>query len=87
MNVEDYYQQGKRWWLREKRGKEHALPVHHKGEQYLDDYRHSAPGQVPFGSGRGSPQTVSTRRRRSAPARSDAAAVAAWPMSRLRCAV
>ena len=40
MNVEDYYRQGKRWWLRlrEKGGKEHALPVHHKGEQYLDDY-------------------------------------------------
>ena len=40
MNVDDYYQQGKRWWLRlrEKGGKEHALPVHHKGEKYLDDY-------------------------------------------------
>ena len=40
MNVDDYYQQGKRWWLRlrEKGGKEHALPVHHRGEEYLDDY-------------------------------------------------
>ena len=40
MNVDDYYQQGKRWWLRlrEKGGKEHALPVHHRGEKYLDDY-------------------------------------------------
>ena len=32
MNVDDYYQQGKRWWLRlrEKGGREHALPAHHK---------------------------------------------------------
>ena len=44
MNVEDYYQQGKRWWLRlrEKGGKEHALPVHHKGEEYLDAYLETA---------------------------------------------
>ena len=40
MNVDDYYQQGKRWWLRlrEKGGREHALPAHHKAEHYLDDY-------------------------------------------------
>jgi site-specific recombinase XerD len=38
MNVEDYYQQGKRWWLRlhEKGGKHHELLVHHKAEEYLD---------------------------------------------------
>ena len=44
MNVNDYYQQGKRWWLRlrEKGGKEHALPVHHKGEEYLDNYLDAA---------------------------------------------
>ena len=38
MRVEDYYQQGKRWWLRlhEKGGKHHAVPVHHKAEPYLD---------------------------------------------------
>ena len=37
MRVEDYYQQGKRWWLRlqEKGGKHHAVPVHHKAEAYL----------------------------------------------------
>ena len=31
MNVEDYYQQGKRWWFRfhEKGGKRHDLPAHH----------------------------------------------------------
>ena len=40
MNVDDYYQQGKRWWLRlrEKGGKHHALPVHHKAEACLDAY-------------------------------------------------
>jgi integrase/recombinase XerD len=37
MNVEDYYQQGKRWWIRlhEKGGKHHEVPVHHKAEEYL----------------------------------------------------
>ena len=40
MRVEDYYQQGKRWWLRlqEKGGKHHAVPVHHKAEASLDAY-------------------------------------------------
>ena len=40
MDVEDYYQQGKRWWLRlaEKGGKAHAVPVHHKAEEFLDQY-------------------------------------------------
>jgi len=40
MDVGDYYQQGKRWWMRlaEKGGKAHALPVHHKAEEYLDEY-------------------------------------------------
>ena len=40
MSVEDYYQQGKRWWLRlhEKGGKHHAVPAHHLAEEYLDAY-------------------------------------------------
>ena len=40
MNVEDYYRQGKRWWLRlhEKGGKFHEVPAHHKAEAYLDAY-------------------------------------------------
>lgn len=40
MDVEDYYAQGKRWWLRlhEKGGKRHEVPVHHSLEQYLDAY-------------------------------------------------
>lgn len=40
MNVEDYFQQGKRWWLRlhEKGGKRHDVPAHHNAEEYLDAY-------------------------------------------------
>jgi integrase len=40
MNVEDYYQQGKRWRIRldEKGGKHHEVPVHHKAEEVLDAY-------------------------------------------------
>ncbi len=40
LQVQDYFQQGKRFWIRlhEKGGKEHALPVHHKAEEYLDAY-------------------------------------------------
>jgi site-specific recombinase XerD len=40
MDVDDYYQQGKRWRLRlaEKGGKAHDVPVHHKAEEYLDAY-------------------------------------------------
>jgi integrase/recombinase XerD len=38
MDVDDYTQQGNRRWLRlaEKGGKAHAVPVHHKAEEYLD---------------------------------------------------
>jgi integrase/recombinase XerD len=40
MNVEDYYQQGKRYCLRlhEKGGKDHEVPAHHKAEELLDAY-------------------------------------------------
>jgi site-specific recombinase XerD len=40
MNVEDYYQQGRRSWFRlhEKGGKFHEVPVHHTAEEYLDSY-------------------------------------------------
>ena len=40
MNVEDYYQQGKRSWFRlhEKGGKFHEVPAHHNAEAYLDEY-------------------------------------------------
>ena len=40
MDVEDYFQQGKRWWFRlhEKGGKRHDVPVHHKAEEFMDAY-------------------------------------------------
>jgi site-specific recombinase XerC len=44
MRVEDYYQNGKRWWIRlhEKGGKFHEVPVHHTAEEYLDAYLDAA---------------------------------------------
>lgn len=40
MNVADYFPQGKRWWfrLKEKGGKQHEMPAHHKAEEYVDAY-------------------------------------------------
>ena len=40
MNVEDYFQQGKRFWFRlhEKGGKQHDIPVHHKADDFMDAY-------------------------------------------------
>jgi integrase/recombinase XerD len=40
MRVEDYYQNGKRWWFRlhEKGGKLHDVPAHHNAEAYMDAY-------------------------------------------------
>ena len=40
MRVEDYFPQGKRWWVRlhEKGGKLHEMPAHHNLEAYLDAY-------------------------------------------------
>ncbi len=42
MNVEDFYQQGRRAWFRlhEKNGKFHEVPVHHTAAEYLDAYLH-----------------------------------------------
>ena len=50
MRVEDYYQQGKRWWLRlqEKGGTHHAVPVHHKAEASLDAARIAAEKDAPL---------------------------------------
>lgn len=38
LRVEDYFQQGRRSWLRlhEKGGKRHELPCHHSLDEYLD---------------------------------------------------
>jgi len=40
MRVEDYFPRGKRYHARlhEKGGKQHEMPVHHKLEEYLDEY-------------------------------------------------
>jgi len=40
MKVEDYYENGKRWWIRlhEKGGKFHEVPAHHNAQAYLDAY-------------------------------------------------
>lgn len=40
MNADDYYQQGKRSWIRlhEKGGKFHEVPAHHNAVDYLDAY-------------------------------------------------
>jgi site-specific recombinase XerD len=54
MRVEDYYPEGKRWWVRlhEKGGKCHEMPAHHKLEQYIDEYLDAAglrgAGKGPF---------------------------------------
>jgi integrase len=44
MRVEDYYPEGKRWWVRlhEKGGKRHEMPAHHNLETYLDAYINAA---------------------------------------------
>lgn len=44
LKVEDYYQDGKRWWFRfrEKGGKQHQVPAHHTAEAYLDAYLFAA---------------------------------------------
>lgn len=44
MRVEDYYPEGKRWWVRlhEKGGKEHAMPAHHNLEAWVDAYLQGA---------------------------------------------
>jgi site-specific recombinase XerD len=44
MRVEDYYPNGKRWWVRlhEKGGKRHEMPAHHNLEAYIDAYIEAA---------------------------------------------
>jgi len=40
VRIGDYYLQGRRRWVRlsEKGGRQHAVPVHHKAEEYVDAY-------------------------------------------------
>jgi site-specific recombinase XerD len=44
MKVEDFYAEGKRWWIRlhEKNGKRHEVPAHHNADEYLDAYIQAA---------------------------------------------
>lgn len=44
LNVEDFYQNGKRCWFRlnEKGGKFHEVPAHHSAEAYVDAYMQAA---------------------------------------------
>lgn len=53
MNVDDFYQQGRRAWFRlhEKNGKFHEVPVHHSAAEYLDAYL----GQAGVSAGKKSP--------------------------------
>ena len=63
MNVEDYQQHGKRWYvvLREKGGKAHKVPVHHKAEEYLDAYLAAA--SIGDENGRPLFRTIDAKRR------------------------
>ncbi len=49
MNADDYYQIGKRTWIRlhEKGGKHHEVPTHHTAEEYLDAYLAALPPAIP----------------------------------------
>ena len=53
MEVEDYFSNGKRWWVRlhEKGGKRHEMLAHHKLEQFLDEYLDAAAIRDPAGGG------------------------------------
>ncbi len=44
MNVEDWYFQNRRWWVRlhEKGGKRHEMPAHHNLEEYMTAYIEAA---------------------------------------------
>src|ERR1700719_3635297 len=70
MRVEDYYPGGKRWWvrLREKGGKRHEMPAHHKLEQLLDEYLAAAGIRE---NGKTPPLPLGARRNRRAPRQAD----------------
>jgi hypothetical protein len=53
MDVEDWYFQGRRWWVRlhEKEGKRHEMPAHYNLEEYMAAYL----GAAGTGTGKGTP--------------------------------
>ena len=68
MRVEDYFANGKRWWVRlhEKGGKQHEMPAHHKLEAFIDEYLEAAgiaeAGKSPlFRAAMGRARTLSLR--------------------------
>jgi len=69
MDVEDYYVQGRRWWVRlhEKGGKRHEMPAHHNLADYLAAYIEAAgigneKGTPLFRTARGKTQQLTERR-------------------------
>lgn len=68
MDVEDYFQQGRRMWFRlhEKGGKHHEVPAHHTAEQYVDEYVQAAgiadDAKLPLFRSIGPNKLLSTRR-------------------------
>ena len=82
MRVEDYYPEGKRWWVRlhEKGGKEHTMPTHHNLEAWLDTYLDAAG----IAEARKSPLFRTTRARTSLLTENGLSRVDAWRMIRRR---
>ncbi len=69
MDVEDWYFQGRRWWVRlhEKGGKRHEMPAHHNLEEYMAAYLDAAgiagkKGTPLFRTARGKTQQLTERR-------------------------
>jgi integrase len=69
MDVEDWYFQGRRWWVRlhEKGGKRHEMPAHHNLEEYMAAYIDAAgiasrKGTPLFRTARGKTQQLTERR-------------------------
>ena len=69
MDVEDWYFQGRRWWVRlhEKGGKRHEMPAHHNLEEYMAAYLDAAgiaseKGTPLFRTAKGKTQHLTERR-------------------------
>jgi integrase len=84
MRVEDYYPNGKRWWVRlhEKGGKRHEMPAHHNLEAYLDAYIEAAK----IGDERKSPLFRSVAGRKGTLTKMPMNRVDAWRMIQRRAA-